>query len=311
MKFDLTSISRQIKEAAKSIGFDDCGIARAGFLKEDAFRLSDWLKQGYHAEMNYMERYFEKRTDPRMLVPGAKSVISVLLNYKPDTTQKEEDNLLISKFAYGKDYHYIIKAKLHRLMDTVNQKIIPVNGRYFVDSAPLLDRAWAYYAGLGWLGKNTNLISPKHGSFVFIGTLVVDVELIYDKPIADHCGNCRKCIDACPTNALIHEKVLDARKCISYLTIENRKEIPEKYKSMFGNKVFGCDICQDVCPWNKKVKPNKVDKLQPQPALLKMTKEDWKNLDVSDYQKLFKHSVVKRVKYQGLKRNIDFVLKNA
>ena len=307
MKKELFELSNKIKHAAQSVGFDDCGIAKSQYLAEDAFRLTEWLKNGYHAGMQYMENYFDKRTDPGKLVPGAKSVISVLLNYLPKETQPEKDNFIISKYAYGQDYHRIIKSKLKKLIHIINTTITPVNGRAFVDSAPLLDRAWAYKAGLGWIGKNTNLISPEYGSFVFIGTLIVDIELAYDKPLPDRCGKCTKCITSCPTNALITERRLDSEKCISYLTIENKNEIPAIMKGKFEGRIFGCDICQDVCPWNKKVKPHYVPEFQPSPDLLKLTKKDWEKLSYEEFRNLFGQSAVKRAKFSGLKRNISFI----
>ena len=307
MSYDTGHISGLIKSAAKEAGFDDCGIAKAELLKEDGFRLTDWLKNGFHADMKYMETHFGKRTNLQKLVPGARSVISVILNYLPERSLKEKNNLIISKYAYGTDYHYVVKAKLNALLKIINDTIVPVNGRAFVDSAPVLDRAWAGRAGIGWIGKNTNLISVKYGSFVFIGSLVVDIELEYDKPIPDHCGGCRKCIDACPTGALIADKVLDSNKCISYLTIENRNEIPPQYKNRFRDRIFGCDICQDVCPWNRKVKPHRVPEFEAKTELLQMNREQWEKLDKPLYNRLFKKSAVKRAKFEGLKRNIEYV----
>ncbi len=284
-----------------------CGIAKAGFLEEEAPRLEAWLKNGFHGEMAYMENHFDKRLDPRLLVDGAKSVISLSLNYYTDEEQLDETAPKISKYAYGDDYHQVIKAKLKLLLDWMNQHIGEVNGRAFVDSAPVLDKAWAKKAGLGWIGKNTNLISKTTGSFFFLAELIVDIELDYDiAPTADHCGTCTKCIDACPTEAIVGPYVVDGSKCISYLTIELKNEIPAAFKGKMDNWMFGCDICQDVCPWNRFSVLNNEPAFQPHPDLLGMTKQDWQEITEDVFKKVFKNSAVKRTKFEGLKRNISF-----
>lgn len=257
--------------------------------------------------MHYMENHFEKRTDPSKLMPGAKSVIVVLLNYFPKPGLTEKDNFIVSKYAYGRDYHKVMKAMLKKLQEAINKDIIANEGRVFVDSAPVLERAWAAKAGLGWIGKNANLISPEHGSFVFIGELLVDVELEYDKAIKDFCGCCTKCLQACPTNAIVQPRIVDSRRCISYCTIENKGSITETLKGQFQNRIFGCDICQDICPWNRKARVNTIDDFQASPDLFNMTKSDWQNLSEEKYNQLFKGSAVKRAKYEGLMRNIRFV----
>ncbi|WP_295652287.1 tRNA epoxyqueuosine(34) reductase QueG [uncultured Mucilaginibacter sp.] len=296
-----------IKTKAKELGFMSCGIAKAGFLEEEAPRLEAWLKNGFHGEMAYMENHFDKRLDPRLLVDGAKSVISLSLNYYTDEEQLDETAPKISKYAYGDDYHQVIKAKLKLLLDWMNQHIGEVNGRAFVDSAPVLDKAWAKKAGLGWIGKNTNLISKTTGSFFFLAELIVDIELDYDiAPTADHCGTCTKCIDACPTEAIVGPYVVDGSKCISYLTIELKNEIPAAFKGKMDNWMFGCDICQDVCPWNRFSVLNNEPAFQPHPDLLGMTKQDWQEITEDVFKKVFKNSAVKRTKFEGLKRNISF-----
>ena len=250
----------------------------------------------------------EKRLDPGKLVEGARSVISVLLNYYPSEIQKSEDAPVISKYAYGTDYHFVIKDKLKSLLQFIQEEIAPCSGRPFVDSAPVLDRAWARRAGLGWIGKNSHLISPKHGSFFFIGELIIDLELAYDHPAdTDFCGSCTRCIDACPTKAIVAPHTIDARKCISYLTIENREEIPETFKGQLQDRMYGCDICQDVCPWNRNPTPHNVKAFQPKPELLAMNRVDWKELDREKFNLLFRKSAVKRAGFKGLRRNIDFL----
>ena len=304
----LQEISDQIKELAVSSGFTDCGIAPAGRLAEDAVRLKKWLEEGMHAGMKYMENYFDKRTDPSLLVPGAKSVIVVLLNYFPEQSQKKQNNLILSKYAYGQDYHPVMKTMLKQLMQSINDKITPLQGRVFVDSAPVLERALASMAGLGWTGKNANLISPKHGSFCFIGEIITDVELDYNKQaVPDFCGSCRKCIEACPTNAIIADRVIDSRKCISYWTIEHKGEIDSSLKGKFENRIFGCDICQDVCPWNRKAQHNTINEFHPSPDLINMARKDWQELTEEKFNTLFHESAVRRTGYDGLMRNIGFV----
>lgn len=254
--------------------------------------------------MHYMENYFEKRVDPRKLVDGAKSVISVLFNYYPDRHQPA-DTYQISKYAYGKDYHFIVKDKLRSLLDFIQHHIADVNGRVFVDSAPVLDKVWAQRAGLGWIGKNTNLINIERGSFFFIGEIILDLALDYDSPVTDHCGNCRKCIDACPTGALTAPYQIDASKCISYLTIEKRGALANSQQTELNGWIFGCDVCQDVCPWNQRSKPHQNEELKPHPELFTLSKGDWKTLSKGKFNQLFKKSAVKRAKYQGIMRNVS------
>jgi len=304
---DLYRQSSMIKAEALRIGFDGCGISKAGELKEDSDRLSDWLQKGFHGNMKYMENHFEKRVDPAKLVDGAKSVISVILNYFPSEKQKEADAPVISKYAYGRDYHTVIRRMLKQLQEYINGNINPIKGRGFVDSAPVLDRAWAARSGLGWIGKNSNLISPSKGSFFFIGSLIVDIELFYDRPIPDFCGDCTRCINACPTQAIIGSRTIDSRKCISYHTIENKEDIDPQLQDKFMNRVFGCDICQDVCPWNRKAIPHKVEELKPIPGLLEMTKKDWYSINETEYDERFSKSAIKRAKYKGLRRNLEFI----
>lgn len=295
-----------IRNKALELGFDFCGFAKAERLSKNEEFLRKWLDKGLHAAMQYMENNFEKRVDPRVLEPGAKSVVSVLLNYFPKHKQNEETPQ-VAKYAYGLDYHFVIREKLNALLDYINNEIAPCNGRGFTDSAPLLDRAWAAKAGLGWIGKNTNLIVPQKGSYFFIGELIVDIELEYDEPINDFCGSCTKCIQACPTNALVMPYLLDSKRCISYQTIENKSEIPEKLKGKFQNWIFGCDICQDVCPWNKKPEPTREPDFSPKKTFLEMTKEDWHNIDEDSFRELFRKSPLKRTKYSGIKRNLKFI----
>ncbi len=299
--------SSMIKAEAARLGFDSCGISRAGELTEDANRLEEWLEKGFQASMSYMENHYQKRINPSLLVEGAKSVISVLLNYYPEETQEDPTAPVISKYAYGKDYHDVIRKKLSHLLEFINTSIAAVKGRGFTDSAPVLDRAWAARAGLGWIGKNSMLISPSKGSYFFIGALIVDMELKSDRPIPDFCGDCTRCIHACPTEAIIEPRIIDSGKCISYHTIENRGEIDPALKDKFHNRVFGCDICQDVCPWNRKSVPHNTEELKPLTALLKMRKEDWYNLNEEQYNQIFSGSAVKRTGYKGLKRNLGFL----
>jgi len=285
-----------------------CGIARAGFLEEEAPRLENWLKQGMQGEMRYMENHFDKRLDPRLLVDGARSVISLGLNYYTEQTQSDPSAPKISKYAFGADYHQVIKAKLKLLLDVINEKIGEVNGRAFVDSAPVLDKAWAKKAGLGWIGKNTNLISTKKGSFFFLAELIVDIELECDIPsTADHCGTCTRCVDACPTGAIVAPYVVDGSRCISYLTIELKNEIPREFAGKMDNWMFGCDVCQDVCPWNRFSVLNREPAFQPNEHLLEMDRRDWQDITEDVFQKVFKNSAVKRTKFSGLKRNIEFL----
>lgn len=298
----------KIRQKALQLGFLDCGISRAGFLSEEKEHLNSWLDNQYHGEMGYMERNQDKRLDPRLLVENAQSVISVLLNYFPEQTQSDSHAPVISKYAYGRDYHFVMKEKLGVLLKFIQEKIAPCSGRAFVDSAPVLDRAWAAKAGLGWIGKNTNLISVEHGSFFFIGELIIDLELEPgERVVRNHCGNCTRCIDACPTGALLDPFVLDARKCISYQTIEKKGELDQGLKGKFENRVFGCDICQDVCPWNLKSVFHQEADFAPHPDLLQMTRDDWHRLDESRFAELFSNSAVKRTGFEGLKRNLNFI----
>jgi epoxyqueuosine reductase len=308
MQHNSSAYSKLIKSEAKKLGFIFCGIAKAGFLEEEAPRLEAWLKQGMQGEMQYMENHFDKRLDPRLLVDGARSVISLGLNYYTNEQQKDPNAPKISKYAYGTDYHTVIKDKLKKLLQVINDKIGTVNGRAFVDSAPVLDKVWAKKAGLGWIGKNTNLINTKKGSFFFLAELMVDIELDYDIPsTADHCGTCTRCIDACPTEAIVSPYIVNGSKCISYLTIELKNEIPEEFKGRMDNWMFGCDVCQDVCPWNRFSVLHHEDAFKPHPDLLQMSKRDWQDITEEIFQKVFKNSAVKRTKFIGIKRNISFL----
>lgn len=308
MKSNALKYSQIIKSEAKRLGFLSCGISKAAFLEEEAPHLEKWLHNNMHGEMNYMENHFDKRLDPTVLVPGSKSVISLLLNYYPSKTQTQ-NTYKISKYAYGIDYHFIIKDKLKELMHFISSEIGEVDGRAFVDSAPVLDKAWAAKSGLGWIGKHSNLLTKQVGSFYFIAELILDLELSYDSAVTDHCGSCTACIDACPTNAIVGDKVVDGSKCISYFTIELKNEIPAEFKGKFEDWMFGCDICQDVCPWNKFSKPHNQPLFNPHPDLLSMEKKDWKEISEEVFQEIFKKNAVKRTKYSGLKRNIEFLKK--
>ena len=296
-----------IKTEAKRLGFLSCGISKAEFLENEAPRLEKWLNNNMHGEMQYMENHFDKRLDPTKLVEGSKSVISLLLNYYPAQEQKDKTAPKISKYAYGKDYHFVIKEKLKDLMDFIQEEIGDVHGRAFVDSAPVLDKAWAARSGLGWIGKNSNLLTQQVGSFYFIAELIVDLELEYDSPVTDHCGSCTACLDACPTKAIVQPYVVDGSKCISYFTIELKDNIPAGFKGKFDNWMFGCDICQDVCPWNRFSKPHREPLFDPHPDLLEMTLKDWEEITEDVFRKVFKNSAVKRTKFSGLKRNINFL----
>jgi len=296
-----------IKTEAKRLDFLSCGISKAEFLEEEAPRLEKWLNQNMHGEMSYMENHFDKRLDPTKLVEGSKSVISLLLNYYPSEAQRDSTAPKISKYAYGTDYHFIIKDKLKSLLNFIQEEIGEVHGRAFVDSAPVLDKAWAAKSGLGWIGKHSNLITQQVGSFYFIAELIVDLDLVYDHAASDHCGTCSACIDACPTQAIVEPYKVDGSKCISYFTIELKNEIPTSVKGQFDNWMFGCDVCQDVCPWNRFSKAHNEPLFNPHPELLAMTKKDWEEITQDVFQKIFKKSAVKRTKYSGLKRNIDFL----
>ncbi len=296
-----------IKREIKRLGFDYCGISKADFLEEEAPRLENWLKNNMHGKMEYMQNHFDKRLDPRLLVPNSKSVISLLLNYFPEEKQKDETAPKISKSAFGMDYHFVIKEKLNALLEFIRENIGEIDGRAFVDSAPVLDKAWAKKSGLGWIGKNSNLINKNSGSFYFIAELIIDLELDYDKEIKDYCGTCTRCIDACPTSAIVAPYVVDGSKCISYFTIELKENIPSEMKGKFDNWVFGCDICQDVCPWNSFSKPHKEPYFNPKTELLEMTKKDFYELTEETFKRVFKDSAVKRTKFSGLKKNLDFI----
>lgn len=300
--------SQLIKSKAKELGFFYCGISKADFLSEEAPRLEKWLKENRNGSMDYMSNHFDKRLDPRLLVDDAKSVVSLLLNYYPSQVQSDSEAPKISKYAYGEDYHFVIKDKLKLLLQFIQDEIGEVGGRVFVDSAPVMDKAWAKKSGLGWIGKNSNLIHPKHGSFFFIAELIIDLELEEDGPIKDYCGTCTRCIDACPTEAIIEPYVVDGSKCISYLTIELKDQIlPTEFKGKMDNWMFGCDVCQDVCPWNRFSKPHNEPLFNPKASLLDLSKSDWKDLSQEIFQQIFKNSAVKRTKFSGLKRNIDFL----
>ncbi len=297
-----------IKSKAKEIGFSFCGISKADFLKEQAPHLEKWLKDNKNGKMKYMENYYDKRLNPRLLVDDAKSIISLLMNYFPQQTQQKSSYYKISKYAYGQDYHFVIKNKLKKLTKFIYENIGKVNIRYFVDSAPILERAWAVKSGLGWIGKNANLINKKNGSFFFISELITDLDLDYDNPLKrDYCANCHLCIDACPTEAITEARVIDANKCISYLTIELKDKIPDEFKNKYKNWIFGCDICQDVCPWNNFSIVNNEPAFLPEPDLLKMNKNDWEEITEEVYKELFKKTAVKRAKFNKLKNNIRFL----
>ncbi len=295
-----------VKAEAKRLGFDFCGIGKAEFLEEEAPRLEEWLNKNMHGKMDYMANHFDKRLDPRLLVDGAKSVISLLFNYYPEHGQRS-DAPKISKYAYGNDYHTVIKEKLKEFVNTLEEKIGKINGRVFTDSAPVLDKAWAKKSGLGWVGKNSNLINKEQGSFFFIAELIIDLELEYDGPIADYCGTCTKCIDACPTDAIVAPYVVDGSKCISYLTIELKENIPTEFKNKMDNWAFGCDVCQDVCPWNRFSKPHSEPLFKNSNGLLNYSANEWHEMTEEVFNSVFKNSAVKRTKFKGLKRNLEFI----
>jgi epoxyqueuosine reductase len=296
-----------IKSIATELGFSFCGVSKAEFLEEEAPRLEQWLKRGYAGKMNYLERNFDQRLDPRLLVSDAKSVISLVYNYYPKKDLTEKSNLKIAKYAYGEDYHFVVKDKLKIFMERIQKEIGEVNGRAFVDSAPVHERAWAAKSGLGWVGKNSLLLNRGLGSFFFLAELIVDLDLDYDGPIKDYCGTCTACMDACPTDAIPQPYVVDGSKCISYFTIELKEEIPVEKKGQFENWIFGCDICQDVCPWNRFSQPNKESRFEPHSDLEKMKRDDWQEITEEVFQKLFKKSAVKRTKLSGLRRNVSFI----
>ncbi len=298
-----------IKYEALALGFQYCGVSKAEFLEEEAPKLEQWLQQGKHGRMSYMENHFDKRLDPRLLVDGAKSVITLLYNYYPEEDITTSAELKISKYAYGEDYHYVVKDKLKALMQMINEKIGAVNGRAFVDSAPVMERAWAKKGGAGWIGKHSLLINKNSGSFFFLAELIIDLELAYDGPVKDYCGTCTRCMDACPTDAIAEPYIVDGSKCISYFTIELKEAIPADMRGKFEDWIFGCDICQDVCPWNRFSKSNQEQAFQPHPDLQQMSRSDWEEITEDVFKKLFRKSALHRTKLKGLKRNIDFVSK--
>ena len=305
---DKREITRALKIKAKEMGFIGIAIAKAQHMDEEAGRLESWLNQNNHGEMSYLENYFDKRVDPTLLVPGSKSVISLMYNYY--TEERQEDPLApkLAMYAYGKDYHKTVKKKLIHLFKWMTESYGEIDGRCFVDSAPVLERDWAKRSGLGWVGKHTLLINPKKGSYFFLCEIICDLEFEYDHPIKDHCGTCTRCIEACPTDAISEEGyVMDGSKCISYLTIELKNEIPDAFSGQMQNWMFGCDICQQVCPWNRFSKPHNEEKFNPKDELLKMRKQDWEEITEDVFDKLFEGSAVKRTKFKGLKRNIDFL----
>ena len=301
--------SQLIKAEALRLGFSTCGIAKADFLEDEAPRLERWLKDGYHGEMQYMENHFDMRLDPRLLVDGAKSVISLSYNYFPEQ-QQNSDSYKLSKYAYGEDYHHVVKSKLKELHNFIQEEIGEIDGRAFVDSAPIMERAWAEKSGLGWNGKHSLLIQKELGSYFFLSELILELELEYDIPFTtDHCGTCTKCIDACPTEAILPNNTVDGSKCISYFTIELKNEIPNDVKEKMEDWMFGCDICQDVCPWNRFSTPHQEPLFSPHPELIQMTKRDWEEITEDVFKKVFKKSAVKRTKFSGLERNIQFLKK--
>jgi epoxyqueuosine reductase len=305
---DKMKLTTLIKQKANEIGFAACGVAKAGYLEKEAPLFENWLKNGMHGKMQYMENHFDKRLNPQKLMPGAKSVIVFLFNYFPEKTLPEKDNFIISKYAYGKDYHFVIKEKLRTIIDFIAANAGEINARPFVDSAPVLERAWAGHAGLGWTGKNAHLIMPKAGSFFFLSEIITDLELDYDPPRNTNlCGACRNCIDACPTKAIIAPGVIDASRCISYLTIELRDEIPDEFKNQMSDRIFGCDICQDVCPWNRFSKPHFEQQFLHHTEVETMDKKQWQELSKEKFNRLFKNSAINRARYKGLVKNIRFI----
>lgn len=303
-----TELTHHIRKEAARLGFEGCGFAQAGFLEDEARQLEDWLGQQKHGKMQWMENHFDKRVDPTKLVPGAKSVVSVLCSYhQPEMSAHhiaDDEHPKISKYALGEDYHFVMKDKLFQLFEFTKALNGGLEGRVFVDSAPVMDKAWAVRSGLGWMGKNSNILNRKAGSWFFIGEMIIDAEFDYDSPTTDHCGSCTRCIDACPTEAITEPYSVDGSKCISYFTIELRDEIPEQYHDKLGNWIFGCDICQDVCPWNRKAAPGAEERLFAREPLLSNDLEYWEELDLMEFRRLFKKNPVKRTKFEGLKRNV-------
>ena len=303
--------AERIKLWAKDLGFLSCGISKAEFLEEEAPRLDAWLKRDYHGSMQWMENHYDKRLDPTLLVPGAKSVVSLLLNYFPEKEPQHPDAPKISRYAYGKDYHTVMKDKLYVLLQKIRDEIGEVDGRCFVDSAPVMERAWAKKAGLGWIGKHSLLLTKSTGSFYFIGELIIDLDLAPDNSVADYCGSCTRCMDACPTDAIPEPYVVDSNRCISHLTIEYKEAIPSWFSDKIDNWAFGCDICQEVCPWNRFSKPHTEKAFDPHPDLLQMNKSEWMEITEEVFREIFRQSAVKRTKYTGLKRNLDFIRSNS
>jgi epoxyqueuosine reductase len=301
-----TKNTQLIKNEAKRLGFMSCGVSKAQFLEDEAPRLEKWLKQNMHGEMRYMENHFDKRLDPTKLVQDSKSVVSLLFNYYPEKKQRE-DSYKISKYAYGEDYHFVVKRKLKSLLQFIQEEIGEVHGRAFVDSAPVLDKAWAVRSGLGWMGKHSNVLTKQTGSFYFIAELIIDLNLEYDTPVTDHCGSCTACIDACPTQAIVDPFVVDGSKCISYFTIELKDELSSSYKGKFDDWMFGCDVCQDVCPWNRFSKSHNEPLFNPDDRLINYNKQDWQEITQEVFQEIFRKSAVKRTKFEGLKRNVNFL----
>src|SRR5690606_20536022 len=300
-------LSQLVKSKAKAFGFQNCGISRAGFLEEDARPLEEWLKKDYHGKMGYMENHFDKRLDPSLLVHGAKSVISLSYNYFPAQKIPSHDNFKISKYAYGQDYHEVIKEIMVEMVSVLRTEIGDFSCRVFTDSAPVLERSWARKSGIGWIGKNANLITKQSGALSFLAEIISGLDPAEDHPTTDHCGTCRKCIDACPTDAIVSDKIIDGSKCISYATIELKEAIPDHFRDRMQDWMFGCDICQDVCPWNRFSVPHSQEKFEPNEKLLNFTKKDWKELDQELFSEVFRKSPIKRTKFAGLKRNLSFL----
>ncbi|MDO5509412.1 MAG: tRNA epoxyqueuosine(34) reductase QueG [Weeksellaceae bacterium] len=298
------NITARVKSLAQSLGFLDCRVAKADYLPSEATRLEKWLNQGFHGQMAYMENHFDKRLDPRKLVPGAKSVISLSYNYYPKQQQRT-DTYQIAKYAYGEDYHFVIKDLLKELVLKLSEEIGEFEARVFTDSAPVLEKAWAVKSGIGWQGKNANVLTQKTGSFYFLGEIISELELVPDQPVTDHCGTCTACIDACPTQAIVQPSVVDGSKCISYATIELKDAIPSHISRHLNDWIFGCDICQDVCPWNRFSKPHSQQRFEPKAELLEMHKQDWQEITQELFSHIFRKSAVKRTKYTGLIRNIE------
>ena len=308
MPLTLTTKSDLIKNRARALGFDRCGIVEAEFLVEEKERFIEWLDKGYHGEMAYMANNVDKRLDPRLLVENTKSIVVVALNYYPESGQADPEAPVLSKYAYGTDYHFVVKDKLNALLNYINDEIEPTPGRAFVDSAPILEHAWARKAGLGWIGKHSLLMNRELGSFMFLGELLIDLPLAYDAAeYPDFCGGCNRCITACPTGAIVADRVVDGSKCISYFTIELKDDLPQEMAGQFENRVFGCDICQDVCPWNQAISPHGTRELLPNANVLGLSADEWHAMDAEQFRRLFKHSAVKRTKFRGLKRNLAFL----